>query len=331
MLLAVVNAVEFQDLHPPSVPGSVQGANAISLRCMPTKILSGIMVPAVTPFTATGELDRTAFSANLRAHLSVGMSGILVAGSSGEAALLDDTERGTLIGWARDLVPADKWLLAGIGGESTRQTINRARVAHSEGADAVLVVAPHYYLKRTTEVALLAHYRAIADASPVPVMLYNIPVYAHLVLQPSLIREMALHPNVIGMKDSAGNLPVLAEYLAASSEKFRVLTGSGGTAVPALKGGAAGAILAIALFAGATVQAMHAAHLAGDDVTAAGLQLTLAPLALDIGALGPAGLKAAMDIVGLAGGAPRSPLQPVSADETALIRARLETAGLLPA
>lgn len=289
------------------------------------------MVPAVTPFTPAGELDRSAFSANLRAHLASGMSGILVSGSSGEAALLDDLERGTLINWARDIIPADKWLLAGIGGESTRQTINRAKVAHSEGADAVLVVAPHYYLKRTTEAALSAHYNAIADASPVPVMLYNIPVYTHLVLQPSLIHEMAKHPNVIGMKDSAGNLPMLAEYLTASSDKFRVLTGSGGTTVPALKAGVAGAILAIALYAGPTVLAMHAAHSAGDDATAAGLQLKLAPLAMDIaGAFGPAGIKAAMDLVGLSGGPPRSPLLPVSDEERALIRSRLETAGLLP-
>ncbi|MEP6833565.1 MAG: dihydrodipicolinate synthase family protein [Gemmatimonas sp.] len=297
---------------------------------MPTTPLSGVMVPAVTPFLASGEVDLQSFAANLRAHVSQGMSGVLVCGSSGEAALLDDAERGFLIRCARETLPRDKWLLAGIGGESTRQTINRAKVAHSEGADAVLVVAPHYYLKRTTEAALLAHYRAIADASPLPIMLYNIPVYAHLTLSPALIHEMALHENVIGMKDSAGNLPVLAEYLAARSEKFCVLTGSGGTAVSALKSGAAGAILAIALFAGPTVLTMYDALRAGDDVTAAALQITVLPLASDIGgALGPAGIKAAMDLVGLHGGAPRSPLQPLNEVERDAVRARLASAGLL--
>lgn len=297
---------------------------------MPTTPLSGLLIPAVTPFLPSGDLDRNAFSANLKSHLSHGMSGALIAGSSGEAALLDDTERGTLFGWARDIIPTDKWLLAGIGGESTRQTINRAKVAHSEGADAVLVVAPHYYLKRTTEAALSAHYNAIADASPLPILLYNIPVYAHLVLQPSLIHEMALHPNVIGMKDSAGNLPMLAEYLKASSDKFRVLTGSGGTAVQALDAGAAGAILAIALFAGPAALEMFAAQQTGDQVKAAELQARLLPLASDIGgAMGPAGIKAAMDLVGLAGGPPRSPLQPISDAERAIIRARLETAGVI--
>lgn len=298
---------------------------------LPIKQLSGVMVPAVTPFLPTGELDLPAFQQNLRAHLQLGMNGALVAGSSGEAALLDDSERGALIKSAREVIPADKWLLAGIGGESTRQTINRARVAHSEGADAVLVVAPHYYLKRTNEAALSAHYNAVADASPLPVMLYNIPVYAHLTLSPTLIQQMAQHDNVIGMKDSAGNLPMLAEYLSAQSDTFRVLTGSGGTAVSALRAGASGAILAIALFGGLTALAMHDALRSGDDVTADALQLRLAPLASDIGgALGPAGIKAAMDIVGLAGGAPRSPLQPLTQAERAIVRARMETAGLIP-
>lgn len=296
-----------------------------------SKTLSGILIPAVTPFTAAGDLDKNAFQSNLRAHLDMGMNGALIAGSSGEAALLDDSERAALIKWARESIPADKWLLAGIGAEGTRQTINRAKVAHAEGADAVLVVPPHYYLKRTTEAALSAHYHAIADASPLPVMLYNIPVYAHVVLSPALIHEMAKHDNVIGMKDSAGNLPMLTEYLKAKSDKFRVLTGSGGTTVPALKSGVAGAILAIALFAGPPVLAMHAAHQSGDDATAAALQLRLAPLAADIGgAFGPAGLKVAMEMAGLSGGAPRGPLLPLSAEERAIVRARLETAGVIP-
>lgn len=299
---------------------------------MPNKILSGIMVPAVTTFSASGELDHPAFASNIRGHLSFGMNGILVCGSSGEAALLDDTERGMIIGWARKEIPEEKWLLAGIGAESTRQTLARAKVAHSEGADAVLVVPPHYYLKRTNAAALSAHYNAIADASPLPVMLYNIPVYAHLVISPALVHEMAKHPNVIGMKDSAGNLPMLAEYLAASSDKFRVMTGSGTTVLPALKGGAAGAILAIGLFAGPTVLALHQAHFDGDHTTAAALQMTLTPLASDIGgALGPAGIKAAMDLVGFSGGSPRSPLQPITTEEAEIVKARLGSAGLIPA
>jgi 4-hydroxy-2-oxoglutarate aldolase len=289
------------------------------------------MVPAVSTFDARGDLDRASFVSNLDAHLAHGVDGILVAGSSGESALLDDDDRRSLLGWARERIPADKWMLAGIGSESTRQTISRAHDAKAAGATAVLVVSPHYFLKRMTEAALLAHFRAVADASPLPVMLYNIPVYAHVVLSPALVHEMARHPNVIGMKDSAGNLPVLAQYLEAQSSTFRVLTGSGATVVPAIGAGASGAILAIALYAGPAVRLMYDAARAGKTVEAAAMQVRLAPIATDIGgALGPAGIKAAMDLVGLRGGPPRSPLLPMTAEERLVIRTRLESAGVLP-
>lgn len=288
------------------------------------------MVPAVTTFTASGDLDGAAFQRNLDAHLAFGMDGILVAGSSGESALLDDADRRQLLTWARARVPADKWLLAGIGSESTRQTIARAHDAKAAGADAVLVISPHYFLKRMTEPALLAHFRAVADASPLPVLLYNMPAYTHIVLSPAFVHEMAQHENVVGMKDSAGNIPVLQQYLEAQSAMFRVLTGSGVTVVPALEAGASGAILAIALFAGPAVRRMVDTYRAGDHAAAADMQRVLAPLATDIaGAMGPAGMKAAMSMVGLDGGPPRSPLLPVVGDELAVVKARLEAAGLL--
>ncbi|MFN9205251.1 MAG: dihydrodipicolinate synthase family protein [Gemmatimonas sp.] len=297
---------------------------------MTPSTLGGLMVPAVTTFTASGDLDGAAFQRNLDAHLAFGMDGILVAGSSGESALLDDADRRQLLEWARARVPTDKWLLAGIGSESTRQTIARAHDAKAAGADAVLVISPHYFLKRMTAPALLAHFRAVADASPLPVLLYNMPAYTHIVLSPAFVHEMALHENVVGMKDSAGNIPVLQQYLAAQNASFRVLTGSGGTVVPALEEGASGAILAIALFAGPAVRRMVDTYRAGEHAAAAAMQQVLTPLATDIaGALGPAGMKAAMSLVGLHGGPPRSPLLPVEGEELAIVKARLEAAGLL--
>ena len=288
------------------------------------------MVPAVSTFTPSGDLDGDAFRRNLDAHLAFGMDGVLVGGSSGESALLDDADRRQLLAWARERIPADKWLLAGIGSESTRQTIARAHDAKAAGATAVLVISPHYFLKRMTEAALLAHFRAVADASPLPVLLYNMPAYAHVVLSPALVHEMALHENVIGMKDSAGNLPVLAQYLEAQGATFRVMTGSGATVTGALEAGVSGAILAIALFAGPAVRAMIDAWRGGRKEEAEAIQARLKPLATDIGgALGPAGIKAAMTEVGLTGTVPRSPLLPVNGDELAVVRERLTAAGLL--
>ena len=295
--------------------------------------LAGVMAPVVTPFAdADGGLDRAAFERNIRAHLDAGLSGVLVAGSSGEAALLDEGERAALLAWARALVPADRWLLAGIGGESTRGVIQRARVAADAGADAVLVVSPHYFGRRMTEPALLAHFTAVADASPLPVLLYNIPVYAHLVLSPELVATLAMHPNVVGMKDSAGDLPTLARYAALQSESFKVLTGHAGTFAQALALGVAGGILAVSLFAPALSRAVYEAARGGDASTGDAAQAQLIPMARDIvAALGPAGLKAAMDLVGMDGGAPRAPLLAVDAAERAGVIAALSQAGVLDA
>lgn len=288
------------------------------------------MVPAVSTFTPDGALDRAAFERNLEAHLGFGMEGVLVGGSSGESSMLEDDDRRQLLTWARAKVPAGKWLLAGIGSESTRLTISRAHMAKEIGADAVLVISPHYFLKRMTEQALIAHFTAVADASPLPVLLYNMPAYAHIVLSGEFVATMSQHPNVIGMKDSAGNLPMLEQYLASQGPNFRVLTGSGGTVIPALERGASGAILAIALYAGPTVRRMVEMFRNGQREEAAALQARIVPIATDIGgAFGPAGIKAAMDMVGLSGGAPRSPLLPLNDDERAIVRARLEAAGVI--
>ncbi|MBX6333648.1 MAG: dihydrodipicolinate synthase family protein, partial [Gemmatimonadaceae bacterium] len=214
--------------------------------------LGGVIAPVVTPFDAErDEIRGDAFRANLRAHLAQGLAGVLVTGSTGEAALLDDTERRQLVEWARAVVPEDRWLLAGVGSESTRQTIARARDAAERGADAVLVVAPHYYGPAMTTDALAAHYRRVADASPVPVLLYNIPKYMHFALSPELVHALAAHGNIVGIKDSAGDLERLGGYLEAQSAHFTVLTGHAGTVYAALEMGAKGGILAVSLFAGA--------------------------------------------------------------------------------
>jgi 4-hydroxy-2-oxoglutarate aldolase len=284
-----------------------------------------MMVPLVSPFdAATGDLVRDRYLRHVRYYLDLGVSGLVVAGSSGEAALLDEDERAQLVAWAREATPAERWVIAGAGAESTRLAVRRAKDAAREGADAVLVVAPHYYQRRMSEAALEAHFRRVADESPVPVLLYNVPAYAHLVLSPSLVATLAAHENVIGMKDSAGNLPVLAEYLQAQGDRFRVLTGNGQTTRDALEMGASGAIVAVALFAAPLVVELERAMRAGDDAAARALQARLTPLAKTIVAeLGPPGLKGAMDLVGLEGGLPRGPLLPLDDAERARVAAVL--------
>lgn len=295
-----------------------------------TKVLGGVLGPVVTTFDdSTGDLAAVPFRANVRAHLDAGLAGIVVAGSTGEAALLEEHERHRLLEWARAIVPDDRWLIAGIGAESTRLTIRRAREAAERGADAALVVAPHYYGAQMTPDALAAHFRQVADDSPLPLILYNIPKYTHFPLAAGLVRELALHGNVVGIKDSSGDLTQLGGYLDAQSDRFTVLTGSGGGLYSALEMGARGGILAVGLFAASVSVALCRAFASGDMATAGRAQERLVPLArIVVGELGVAGVKVALDFVGLTGGRVRAPLLPLRAPAQERVVELLRTAGL---
>jgi len=227
-------------------------------------------------------------------------------------------------------VPNDRRLLVGTGAESTRTAQRYAELAAERGADAVLVVAPHYYgAKAMTLPALRAHYLAIADRSPVPVLLYNIPKYMHFALPQQLVAELARHENIVGIKDSSGDIELLRGYLEAQSETFTVFTGNGGTFKRALEAGARGGILAVALFAGSLALDIYSSMASGNDAAAEPAQTRLTPLSNRIvGDLGVPGVKAALDQVGLKGGPVRAPLLPVGGNELAQITELLRTAEL---
>lgn len=293
--------------------------------------LNGIFGPVVTPFDAAGDLDDAAFARNVRAHLAAGLHGIVVGGSTGEAALLDEGERARLVELARHDMPRERPLIVGTGGESTRAVIARNRVAAERGADAVLVVAPHYYGDKMTPDALREHYERIADASPVPVLLYTIPKYMHFATPPELVAELARHANIVGMKDSSGDATLFTRYLASQSDGFQVLTGSATLLAEALRLGAAGGVLAAALFAPALALEVWRARREGDDAGAAAAQSRLTPLNVRIvGGMGVSGVKAALDVAGLTGGAPRPPLQPLASPLLSEVRSLMSSAELSP-
>ena len=295
-----------------------------------TKVLGGVLGPVVTTFDdTTGDLAAIPFRANVRAHLDAGLSGVVIAGSTGEAALLEEHERHRLLEWARAIVPDDRWLIAGIGAESTRLTIRRAHEAAERGADAALVVAPHYYGAQMTPEALAAHFRQVADESPLPIILYNIPKYTHFPLAAGLVHELASHENVTGIKDSSGDLTQLGGYLDAQSDRFTVLTGSGAGLYPALEMGARGGILAVGLFAAPVSVSLCRAFASGDMAAAGRAQERLAPLARTVvSELGVAGVKAALDLVGLTGGHVRAPLLPLRATARERVAELMRAAGL---
>ena len=294
-----------------------------------TIALKGIFAPMTTPFGKDGELDRNAFEFNCRAHLQAGLNGLVIAGSTGEAALLDRDERSSLLEWARREVPDDRMLIAGCGAESTRTTLDYIDRAAERGADAALIVAPHYFSNQMNEDALRAHYSRIADESTVPVILYNIPKYMHFRLSKPLVQELAKHKNIIGIKDSSGDKDSLTEYLSAQSDTFNVITGSGQLWGTALQMGARAGILGVSLFAASLCRAVWDAVARKDFATADSLQARLTPVAkVIVGDLGNAGVKAAEDIIGLKGGMPRPPLLPASRADVDRIRQMLRDAEL---
>lgn len=291
--------------------------------------LGGVLAPLVTPFDPeTGDVAPIPLRQEARDLLARGLDGVVVVGSAGESALLDESEKVRAVEWVRDVVPEDRWLIAGTGAESTRASIRLTLAAASAGADAVLVRPPSYFSSLLSPAAVADHYRRVADASPVPVIVYNMPKFTHVMLQESTLRALADHARIAGFKDGSGDLKVFAGFQAALP-RAAALVGAGALLYPALEMGAAGGILGVACFAPAVCVALLAAFRAGDMVTAGALQERLAPLHKEIvAALGSPGIKAAMEAVGLPGGPVRAPLQPVDAKQRARIAELVAAAGL---
>jgi len=294
--------------------------------------LAGIVVASVTPFDAvTGELDVVALRSNVRSWLATGIRGVLIGGSTGESPLLDAEERTKALEAARGVLPADRILVAGTGAESTRETIYGNEEAAHAGADFVLVQPPAFYRELMDRAALEEHYTRVADASPVPVLLYQPPLRLSTVELPTaLIVDLSSHPNVVGIKDSRGNLEILAEIVSRSAEGFQVLTGNAERVFGSLELGAVGAILAAANFAPDIACALAQAHAARRLAEAERLQEVLFPLGREIvAARGIAGVKTALDLIGQKGGPPRPPLRPLDPKGIAAVRAALEAAGVV--
>ena len=282
--------------------------------------------PLVTPFLPDGRLDLAAFEANLEAYAERDFAGYLVLGSNGEAGSLEEDEKLALLGLARERA-GSRVLLAGTGLESTRATVALTRKAADRGADGVLVLTPCTYKPSMTAEALQRHFEAVAEASPVPVLLYSVPAFTGLPWPPGLAAALAPHPGIAGMKESSGDVGLLGRIVASVPSSFQVLCGSGPVFYPALCVGAAGGVLAVANCAPLPVVAVLRAFEAGDHARARRVQEALTPLAVAVTAThGVAGLKAAMDLAGFRGGHVRAPLLPLPPGAREQIRTLLDRA-----
>jgi 4-hydroxy-2-oxoglutarate aldolase len=294
--------------------------------------LKGIFPPIPTPFDASGSVSPTGLKRNLEFLNRYDLRGYVVLGSNGEFVFLDPEEKVQTIEIVRDLLPSGKLLIAGTGCESTRSTVRLTREAAQAGADAALVINPHYYKNRMDRASLIRHYRTVADESSIPVILYNMPASTGLDLDAPTIVELAGHENIVGMKDSSGNLSKMAQVLGAIQGDFQMLAGSAGFLLPALSLGAVGGVAALANIAPDLCIQLYSACLQGESQRAADLQVRIVSLNnLVTREGGVPALKAALDLLGLAGGAPRTPLLPADARIRERLRQTLGELGLLDA
>lgn len=297
---------------------------------MARRPLGGVLAPIATLFDDAGELDTNALRRNIEWYCETPLDGIVLLGSNGEFASLDTDEKLRLIEAGAAAVDGRKLVLAGTGGESTRGTIRMTRAAAEMGVDYALVVTPYYYRPRYDRAAFVRHYEAVADASPIPVIIYVMTAYTGVDLPSPIVAELSRHPNIVGVKDSAGNAVKFAEMVAESEDGFAVLAGSANFLYPALCLGAAGGILALADIAPHQCAEVLQLYRAGDHERARRAQFNLlAPNAAVTTRFGIAGLKAAMEMIGLSTSDPRLPMLPATEVERTEIRAILERAEIL--
>lgn len=286
--------------------------------------LSGVLLPITTPFMVNGDVDIEALKANINRWNTKGIAGYVVLGSTGERVNLDEREYLQLIETTRAAVPETMTFIVGAGQQSTRGTIDEIERAAKAGAEAALVITPHFSRPAITQQVLFEYYIAVAGAVSIPVILYSMPDLTGIKIEPETAARLSEHPNITGIKDSSNDVGKLRETVRMTRKEFNVIVGNGTVFSEALQAGAIGGILAVGCVVPELCLEIYRAVKAGEYDRATSLQDKLTPLARAVTrTYGVAGLKAAMEMQGYIGGGVRAPLQ--SANEE--VRAEIE--GLL--
>lgn len=277
---------------------------------------SGVYAALTTPYGSDGAVSLADLKHNVLRYNSTDLAGYTVVGSTGESVLLSREEMDSILATVKEFAAKEKQLIAGAGAESTAETIERTKRAAELGYDAALVKTPYYYKTMYKPEVLIAHYRRVADESPIPVLLYSIPQFTGIALAPAEVAKLAEHPNIIGIKDSSGNVMGVGDFIAATPAAFQVLVGSAATVYPSLAIGARGAILALACALPEKCVALFELFRQGQHERARDLQSILARASkLIVSELGIAGVKFVMDQRGYRGGEPRLPLLPLQHEQ----------------
>jgi len=288
----------------------------------------GMIIPLLTPFQEDGSLDEQALRRLARRLIAAGVHGLFPAGSTGEFFALSQEERCRVIEIVIEEAAGQVPVYAGTGAISTREAIQLTRAAETLGADAVVVITPFYLAPSQDE--LYAHYAAIAESTSLPVIPYNNPGRTGGVnLAPATVARLAAIDNLVGIKDSSGNLAQTAEYVSETPNDFAVFQGRDDLFFPSLAMGAVGGVAATGNVAPELVVELYEAFIAGDweRARAAQIKLSLLRRALSLGTF-PSVLKAAMGMIGEPVGPPRGPVAPLSEAQHDALREVLTRMGL---
>jgi len=293
---------------------------------------SGVFAALTTPYGPDGSVSLADLKHNLHLYNATDLLGYVVLGSTGESVLLTGAERDAILSTVKEAAAKEKKLLAGTGAESTAETIERTKRAAEFGYHAALVKPPHYYKPAYQPEALIAHFRRVADESPIPVMLYSIPQFTGITLSAAEVAALSEHPNIIGIKDSSGNVQGTADYVAATPPAFNVLVGNAATLFPSFVVGARGGILALASALPEKCVALFDLIRQGHHEKACELQSVVARASkLIVSELGLTGVKYVMDQRGYRGGLPRLPLLPLHGEQKKRLSELLATLEPAPA
>ena len=288
--------------------------------------LNGIFAAVTTPFDGDGAVAVDRLRENIVRYNRLPLAGYVVVGSTGESVLLTRSEVEQVFSAVREAAAPGRILIAGTGSESTPETISRSKAAANLGFDCVLVKTPSFYKSALNADTLTEHYRRVADASKLPVILYSIPQFTGVPLESDLVARLAEHPNIIGIKESSGNVQRVGEIIAAVPEGFQVVVGSADTLYTSLLLGAKGGVLALADCLPELCIELYQAVAAEQTANARGLNRRILPASKKIvRQLGIAGLKHAMDYRGYYGGPVRGPLVPISAAQKREVEAVVDS------